>query len=235
VYPITVQVEYVEERNRLTTFFRYFMLIPLVIVGFFIAIGAMVAIIISWFAILITGKNPDGLRNFEIGALRYIARMNAYYYLLTDVYPPFNMDDDPAYPVQYAVGPAPVPQSRLTVFFRELLAIPAIIINYVVSIVMGLAVIIGWLVAVFTGKMPRGVHDAIATCFAWQARVGGYVMLLTDEYPPLLEFEPPGSALAAGGATAAVPPPPPPTEPPPPPPPPPSDPPPPSVPGVPSG
>jgi hypothetical protein len=235
VYPITVQVEYVEERNRLTTFFRYFMLIPLVIVGFFIAIGAMIAIVISWFAILITGQNPEGLRNFEVGAMRYFARMNAYYYLLTDTYPPFNMDDDPAYPVRYDAGPALESQNRLTVFFRYLLALPAIIINYVVTIVMAIAVIAGWLVTVFTGKMPRGIHDAIATCFAWQVRVGGYVMLLTDDYPPLFEFEPPGGALSVATAPAGVTAPPPPPDAGAPPPPPPADPSPPSVPGVPGG
>jgi hypothetical protein len=221
-------VDYVEEHNRLTTFFRYFMAIPIMIVGFFVAIGAIIAIVVAWFAIIFTGRFPEGIRSFVVSAAQFFARCTAYTYLLTDTYPPFGLDDDPSYPVRLAVGPAPEPQNRVTTLLRAILAIPAIIINYVVTLVLYVAVFVAWLVIVFTGKLPRGIHDAIATCFAWAQRAGGYILLLTDEYPPLFEFSPPQAALAGGGAVAGMPPPPPPPPPadapPPPPPPPPAEP-----------
>lgn len=80
-----------ENRNRLTIFFRYFMLIPQSVVLFFIAIAFYVVMVIAWFAVLILGRWPDGLRTFAVGYLRWTTRVNAYGSLLTDRYPPFSM------------------------------------------------------------------------------------------------------------------------------------------------
>jgi hypothetical protein len=81
----------VEGRNRLTIFFRYFMVIPQFIVLFFVFIALYVVLILGFFAVLFTGKWPAGLRNFATGALRWNARLSAYLYLLTDEYPPFSL------------------------------------------------------------------------------------------------------------------------------------------------
>jgi hypothetical protein len=80
------------DRNRVTVFFRYFMLIPQVIVLWFVGVGAAVAILIAWFAVLFTGKWPDGLRDFVLGYLRWSYRVSGYAMLLTDEYPPFSTD-----------------------------------------------------------------------------------------------------------------------------------------------
>jgi hypothetical protein len=80
------------DRNRVTVFFRYFMLIPHVIVLWFVGIGAGVAILIAWFAVLFTGRWPDGLRDFVLGYLRWSFRLSGYAMLLTDEYPPFSTD-----------------------------------------------------------------------------------------------------------------------------------------------
>jgi len=81
----------VDHRNRLTIFFRLFMLIPLMIVGFFIAIALYVVVGIGFFAVLILGRWPSGLGNFVVGFLRWQTRVNAYANLLTDEYPPFGL------------------------------------------------------------------------------------------------------------------------------------------------
>lgn len=78
-------------RNRLTIFFRFFMVIPQMFFGILIGIGMGVASIIGWFAVIILGRWPEGLRNFVVGALRWSVRVNGYYYLLTDEYPPFRL------------------------------------------------------------------------------------------------------------------------------------------------
>lgn len=80
------------DRNRVTVFFRCFMLIPQVVVLWFVSVGAGVAILIAWFAVLFTGEWPDGLRDFVLGYLRWSFRVSGYAMLLTDEYPPFSTD-----------------------------------------------------------------------------------------------------------------------------------------------
>ncbi len=80
-----------EGRNRLTIFFRILMAIPHLIVLSLISIVAFFAFVIGWFAVLITGAWPDGIRSFIVGLLRWSTRLNSYMYLLTDDYPPFSL------------------------------------------------------------------------------------------------------------------------------------------------
>ncbi len=81
-----------ENRNRLTVFFRIILVIPQVVVLFFVVIGALVAYVIGFFSVLFTGKWSPGLRNYVLGVFRWSLRVDAYLYLLTDVYPPFSLD-----------------------------------------------------------------------------------------------------------------------------------------------
>jgi len=81
-----------ENRNRLTTFFRLFMVIPHLFVLAFIGIAASVVLVIAWFAALIVGYVPAGMHGFLAGYNRWSARVNAYFDLLTDVYPPFSLE-----------------------------------------------------------------------------------------------------------------------------------------------
>jgi hypothetical protein len=82
----------IEGRSRLTIFFRGLLVIPHLIVLFFLAIAFYVVYIIGWFAVIILGRWPAGLESFMIGFIRWTARFNAYYYLLTDEYPPFGFE-----------------------------------------------------------------------------------------------------------------------------------------------
>lgn len=81
----------VDNRNRLTIFFRYFMIIPHMIVLFFLYIGLYFVVLVGFFAVIITGNWPTGLRNYVVGVLRWSTRVNAYFYLLHDDYPPFSL------------------------------------------------------------------------------------------------------------------------------------------------
>jgi hypothetical protein len=78
-------------RNRLTIFFRVFLLIPQLIVFLFVSIALYFVAIVAWFAVLILGRWPEGLRSFAIGYMRWNTRLNAYANLLTDKYPPFSL------------------------------------------------------------------------------------------------------------------------------------------------
>lgn len=72
--------------------FKWFLAIPHYIVPSFLAIGAFFAVILAWFAILLTGQYPKGLFDYMVGVARWGLRVNAYALLLvTDVYPPFSL------------------------------------------------------------------------------------------------------------------------------------------------
>ncbi len=81
-----------ENRNRVTAAFRIFLVLPHFIVLAVLGIAAWVAWVIAFFAVLFTGKWPEGLRNFVLGVVRWSLRVQAYFLLLTDVYPPFSLE-----------------------------------------------------------------------------------------------------------------------------------------------
>jgi small-conductance mechanosensitive channel len=183
-YPVVYQQKPPVDRNRLTVFFRLIMLIPQWIWICFYGLGALVVVFCAWFAILVTGRYPEGMYNFVAGFLRYSTRVNAYSYLLVDRYPPFDGGEHPEYPVAVSVAPPPAQLSRLTTFFRGLLFIPVYIVVYVFTIWIEVVSIALWFVAVITGKTPPGLSDAIKFPMAYIVRASAYGLLLTDGFPP---------------------------------------------------
>ena len=85
-------VPQLEGRNRLTAFFRIIMVIPQIIVVGILTFAATIVTVIAWFVVLFTGTWPTGLRDFVVGVMRWSLRVNTYFLLLTDVYPPFALD-----------------------------------------------------------------------------------------------------------------------------------------------
>ena len=77
------------ERNRLTVAFRIILVIPQVIVLVFLGIAASVVLLIALFAVLFTGRWPEGMRDFVLNVYRWYLRVSNYFLLLTDEYPPF--------------------------------------------------------------------------------------------------------------------------------------------------
>lgn len=92
-YPATLAfTEPAGPRDRLTVFFRLFLVIPHAILIFLISIAWGFSTIIAWFMILFTGEYPDALFKFGVGALRWETRVQAYFLLMTDEYPPFSLE-----------------------------------------------------------------------------------------------------------------------------------------------
>ena len=78
--------------SRFLPLIKWLLALPHYIVLALLGIAAFVCIVIAWFAILITGRYPDGLFNFVLGVNRWSLRVNAYAFLLnTDRYPPFSL------------------------------------------------------------------------------------------------------------------------------------------------
>jgi hypothetical protein len=89
--PATMSVEQPAELNRWLPLVKWLLIIPHAIVLAFVFIGVYVVHIIAFFAVIFTGKWPEGMRNFVVGAMRWATRVNAYFYLLVDPYPPFRL------------------------------------------------------------------------------------------------------------------------------------------------
>ncbi len=90
--PTRFSVEYPERLSRLLIFVKWLLAIPHYIVLVFLVLAAFLGSIVGFFAVLFTGRWPEGLRDFIIGVHRWGYRVQAYAYLLTDVYPPFRLD-----------------------------------------------------------------------------------------------------------------------------------------------
>ncbi|MGN6174654.1 MAG: DUF4389 domain-containing protein, partial [Streptosporangiaceae bacterium] len=129
-YPVHFTQAYEEPASRLTTFFRGLMLIPHLFVLFFFEVAALVVTVIAWFAILITGRYPAGIFGFSERTLRYVARVTAYGFLLTDRWPDFGGGEaGDGYPTEFRVD-YPQQLSRLTTFFRGLMLIPHLFVLF---------------------------------------------------------------------------------------------------------
>lgn len=103
VYPSTdeeqsvhLEIPYPDAANELSRglpLVKWFLVIPHLIVLYFLGIAAGFCIIIAWFAILFTGRYPKAFFSFVVGVLRWGLRVGAYAFLLTtDKYPPFSLD-----------------------------------------------------------------------------------------------------------------------------------------------
>lgn len=90
-YPVEFELEYPERLSRLLIFVKWLLILPSAFIYIFVAMVALVAVILAWFAILFTGRYPRGLFDFVSGTLRWGHRLSLYTYLLTDCYPPFRM------------------------------------------------------------------------------------------------------------------------------------------------
>jgi hypothetical protein len=232
-------MEYPERLSRLSTFFRFILIIPIVIFlgllgaasfnGSFDnegardagtgagAIGGSILLAI-WATILVKGRIPHWLFNFQVGLNRFTSRAYSYFALLTDKYPAFEGDWVLTYEVDY-----PDRLSRWKVLVWKLItSIPHFIVLFFLGIAAFVVIIIGWFAILFTGAFPRGLHAFVVGVLRWWARVTAYFESLTDEFPPysLEEDAGPGSqssyvlsaiggglillAIIAGAATAAA-------------------------------
>jgi hypothetical protein len=205
-YPVRVEGVLSPPLSRWLWLVKWVLIIPHVIILAFLWIAFVVVSVIAWFAILITGRYPRGMFDFNLGVMRWGWRVAYYSYnaLGTDRYPPFTLDDVPDYPARLEVD-YPERLSRLLVLVKSwLLAIPHLI---VIAIFAGgawggataangqevytyfgglisLLVFFAGVILLFTGRYPVGLHDFIMGMNRWVLRVVGYIALMTDSYPP---------------------------------------------------
>ena len=203
---VTVDIPYQEVHSRLTTFFRYpLVVLPLLWAGL-IGIAAFFGTIAAWFALLLTGRYPAGLYSLNRYFARYGAKCNAYFLLATDRFPGFSADAPEDYPVQLHIGEPLPAYDRIKVLLRIILMIPPYLIAYAMNIVASVGAFLAWFVILFTGKLPYGIYGIIRLGLSYQIRVVPYFLLMTESWPAFTQdgdvdaLREPGSHVAIAPA-----------------------------------
>lgn len=187
-YPATFTLEPPEKVANWRPLVQWLMAIPHFIVAYVLNIVAAICALVSWFAIVFTGKMPKGLADFICLGHRYQGRAMAYAGFLHAEYPPFDLTASPAdpggQPVRFDFEPALEDRNRLTVALRIFWMIPAYLFFYVIYLIAGVVWFISFFAVLFTGKWPAGLLSFATGAIRVATRFGAYASLLTDEYPP---------------------------------------------------
>ena len=87
--PVRSEITFEESANRLTSALRMIWIIPALVIGAVVSFGAAVLLVISWFSIVITGKQSRGMWDFILKVARFTLQLESYGLLMTDTYPKF--------------------------------------------------------------------------------------------------------------------------------------------------
>ncbi|MFC5748420.1 DUF4389 domain-containing protein [Actinomadura rugatobispora] len=205
--PVRVDARLEEPLSRWLWLVKWLLLIPHYIVLFFLWIAVWVVTVISFFAILITGRYPRGMFDFTLGVLRWSWRVGVYGYsaLATDRYPPFTLGDVEDYPARLRIE-YPERLSRGLVLVKWwLLAIPHYLVLAVftgastsgtgnddsmylwaawIPGLINLLLLFAVIALLFTARYPHGLFEFVLGMDRWGLRVAAYALLMTDRYPP---------------------------------------------------
>jgi Domain of unknown function (DUF4389)/zinc-ribbon domain len=201
-YPARLEIDYPDRSlNRLTTFFRIFAAIPILIVFGLLsgasegyrhtsgsttatgaAVGGGVIVIPVVLMLLFRRKYPGWWFEWNRELARFSTRVTAYLALLDDRYPSTDETQSVHLELERPDGER---LSRGLPLIKWLLAIPHYIVLLFLSIAAFFVIIFAWFAILFTGRYPRGAFDFVVGVFRWSLRVEAYAFLLiTDQYPP---------------------------------------------------
>jgi hypothetical protein len=210
-YPIDVEIEPPARQNRWVTGFRLLLAVPAVLMSSTLSGGggagnsrspspggvAGIAAIFSWFSALARGRSPRGLRDLVAWGIGYTAQVYAYLFLLTDRYP--NTD-----PLVFLGGGLEPPdadgrariantddllRSRLSVFFRLLLAVPHLVWLSFWSIAALVAGIANWAVTVVTERPADPLARFLAAFIRYDAHVSAFLCVIANPFPGFVGAE----------------------------------------------
>jgi hypothetical protein len=201
-YPVHFAVEYPDRPlNRLTSFFRIFVIIPILIVLGTISGGSSestgthstmihagvatggLLFLAPLLMILFRQKYPRWWFDWNLELQRFGNRVGTYLALMNDSYP--STDDHQWVELDYPYPDAAADLSRWLPLVKWLLAIPHYIVLFFLDIAAFFAVIVTWFAILVTGRYPRGIFSFVEGVFRWNNRVIAYALtLVTDQYPP---------------------------------------------------
>jgi len=199
-YPATLSIRYTKRNlDRLTTFFRPIVAIPILIVvsllggAGFVWWGGPWKFESPWFAafvvlptvllIVFQRKYPRWWFDWNLALAKFVTRVAAYLALLTDIYP--STDDEQAVDLRISYPNVKMELSQWMPLVKWFLAIPHYIALWFLDVATVVVVIIAWFAILFAGRYPKNLFDFVVGVFRWHLRVAAYMVLLTtDEYPP---------------------------------------------------
>jgi hypothetical protein len=200
-YPVNLSVEYPDRPlDRLSTAFRIFVAIPIMIV-----LGAVSGTTWSYYSssgtvhvvagaggllflgpllmILFRQKYPRWWFDWNLELQRFTNRVLVYVLLMDDRYP--STDQEQGLRLDYVYPDVPRDLNRFLPLVKWLLAIPHFIVLAFLWIAVFFVVIVAWFAILFTGRYPRGIFDFVEGVVRWGQRVVAYAFtLVTDRYPP---------------------------------------------------
>jgi len=198
MYPVHLDAQLEEPLNRWLWLVKWLLAIPHYIVLAFLWLGAVLASIAAFFAILFTGRYPRWLFDYNLGVVRWTWRVEYYAFtgVGTDRYPPFTLGRAPDYPATVDIDyPESLshwkPLLKWLFAFPHWFAVAAFSGGYTYSrggVGFGGAMFALTLVALMLllvkQRYPANVHTLIIRMARWVTRVFAYVFFMTDEYPP---------------------------------------------------
>ena len=206
-YPVRLRGELAPSLSRWLWLVKWLLAVPHVLVLALLWPAAVLLTVVAGVSILVSGRYPNGIFDFNVGVLRWTWRVTFYAFTFgTDRYPPFRLAADDAYPADLEVD-RPAQLSRGLVLVKWwLLALP----HYVLLAIFGGGIswwAWGWgshgdgrsvggagllgVLALIAGvsllvarRYPQSIFDLVMGLQRWTYRVLVYAALMRDEYPP---------------------------------------------------
>jgi Domain of unknown function (DUF4389) len=158
--------------------------------AFFLGSGGVAYIVafLAWFACLARGRMPSGFRDLVAYALRYNAEVLAYVLVLTDRYPNSDPDEPrtahpaPSHPIAMEVDDD-LRRSRLTVFFRLLLAFPHLVWLVLWTVAVIAVTIVNWFITLVAGRSPEAFHRFVSAFVRYDVHVFAFLCLVANPFP----------------------------------------------------
>lgn len=207
-YAARLNIDYPEKLDRVATFFRLILAIPIVVIVSLLSASATETITVitetgeivsrvsrsgggiagglflaTMLMIVVRTRYPRWWFDFARELTRFETRVSAYVALLTDRYP--STVDEQSVHLEIDYPDVEKDLNRWLPLMKWILAIPHYIVLVVLVIIVVFAVVIAWFAILLTGRYPRGIFDFVVGVGRWVLRVQAYAFLLvTDQYPP---------------------------------------------------